>query len=301
MLKQAPIALFVYKRLEHTQKVIQSLLDNDTAKDSTIFIFSDSAKSEKDNEQVKKVREYIKRISGFKNVEIIFRDKNLGLAGSIISGVSVVIETYGKVVVIEDDLILSPYFLEFMNKGLEIYENVEEVISIHGYIYPLKKLLPETFFLKGADCWGWATWKRGWDLFEQNAPILLDEIYHRMLENEFDLNGAVKNIKMLKKQIKGENDSWAIRWHASAFLKNKYTLYPGRSLVQNIGMGKQSTHTKKTNVYNVELSPKPIKVEEIEVKENEFVKKEIEKYFRSIRTNLFHNKISNCRILREIK
>jgi len=288
MLKQAPIALFVYKRLEHTQKVIQSLLDNDTAKNSTIFIFSDSAKSEKDNEQVKKVREYIKRISGFKNVEIIFRDKNLGLAGSIISGVSVVIETYGKVVVIEDDLILSPYFLEFMNKGLEIYENVEEVISIHGYIYPLKKLLPETFFLKGADCWGWATWKRGWDLFEQNAPILLDEIYHRMLENEFDLNGAVKNIKMLKKQIKGENDSWAIRWHASAFLKNKYTLYPGRSLVQNIGMGKQSTHTKKTNVYNVELSPKPIKVEEIEVKENEFVKKEIEKYFRSIRTNLFH-------------
>ncbi|HAB54759.1 MAG: glycosyl transferase [Ignavibacteria bacterium RIFOXYB2_FULL_35_12] len=288
MQKQAPIALFVYKRLEHTQKVIQSLLDNDTAKNSTIFIFSDSAKSEKDNEQVKKVREYIKRISGFKNVEIIFRDKNLGLAGSIISGVSVVIETYGKVVVIEDDLILSPYFLEFMNKGLEIYENVEEVISIHGYIYPLKKLLPETFFLKGADCWGWATWKRGWDLFEQNAPILLDEIYHRMLENEFDLNGAVKNIKMLKKQIKGENDSWAIRWHASAFLKNKYTLYPGRSLVQNIGMGKQSTHTKKTNVYNVELSPKPIKVEEIEVKENEFVKKEIEKYFRSIRTNLFH-------------
>jgi len=288
MLKQAPIALFVYKRLEHTQKVIQSLLDNDTAKNSTIFIFSDSAKSEKDNEQVKKVREYIKRISGFKNVEIIFRDKNLGLAGSIISGVSVVIETYGKVVVIEDDLILSPYFLEFMNKGLEIYENVEEVISIHGYIYPLKKLLPETFFLKGADCWGWATWKRGWDLFEQNAPILLDEIYHRMLKNEFDLNGAVKNIKMLKKQIKGENDSWAIRWHASAFLKNKYTLYPGRSLVQNIGMGKQSTHTKKTNVYNVELSPKPIKVEEIEVKENEFVKKEIEKYFRSIRTNLFH-------------
>ena len=287
MQKQAPIALFVYKRLEHTQKVIQSLLDNDTAKNSTIFIFSDSAKSEKDNEQVKKVREYIKRISGFKNVEIIFRDKNLGLAGSIISGVSVVIETYGKVVVIEDDLILSPYFLEFMNKGLEIYENVEEVISIHGYIYPLKKLLPETFFLKGADCWGWATWKRGWDLFEQNAPILLDEIYHRMLENEFDLNGAVKNM-MLKKQIKGENDSWAIRWHASAFLKNKYTLYPGRSLVQNIGMGKQSTHTKKTNVYNVELSPKPIKVEEIEVKENEFVKKEIEKYFRSIRTNLFH-------------
>ena len=147
----------------------------------------------------------------------------------------------------------------------------------------------ESFFSKYIlPPWGWATWKRGWDLFEQNAPILLDEIYHRMLENEFDLNGAVKNIKMLKKQIKGENDSWAIRWHASAFLKNKYTLYPGRSLVQNIGMGKQSTHTKKTNVYNVELSPKPIKVEEIEVKENEFVKKEIEKYFRSIRTNLFH-------------
>lgn len=96
---------------------------------------------------------------------------------------------------------------------------------------------------------------------------------------------------MLKKQLKGENDSWAIRWHASAFLKNKYTLYPGRSLVQNIGMGKQSTHTKKTNVYDVELSPNPINVEKIEVMENEIVKEEIEKYFKSIKKSYLHKLI----------
>lgn len=291
MQKPAPIALFVYKRLQHTQKVIESLLSNETAKDSILFIFSDSAKTEIDREHVKKVREYIKNISGFKKLEIIYRDKNLGLAESIISGVTEVIETHGNVVVLEDDLVLSPYFLEYVNKGLEMYENVEEVISIHGYIYPLKKTLPETFFLKGADCWGWATWKRGWYLFEQNAQKLITEICERNLENEFDLNGAVKNVKMLKKQLKGENDSWAIRWHASAFLKNKYTLYPGRSLVQNIGMGKQSTHTKKTNVYDVELSPNPINVEKIEVMENEIVKEEIEKYFKSIKKSYLHKLI----------
>ena len=222
MQNPAPIALFVYKRIENTKQLIESLLKNDLAKDSDIFIFSDSAKNEKDYKEVEKVRGYLRQISRFKKIEIINRKKNLGLANSIISGASEVVKLYGKVIVLEDDLILSPYFLEYMNKGLVMYENVEEVISIHGYIYPLNKLLPETFFLKGADCWGWATWKRGWDLFEHDTRKLLNEIYNRNLENEFDLNGAVNNMKMLKKQVKGEIDSWAIRWHASAFLKNKY-------------------------------------------------------------------------------
>src|SRR3972149_7974510 len=292
MQNPAPIALFVYKRIENTKQLIESLLKNDLAKDSDIFIFSDSAKNEKDYKEVEKVRGYLRQISRFKKIEIINRKKNLGLANSIISGASEVVKLYGKVIVLEDDLILSPYFLEYMNKGLEIYENFEEVISIHGYIYPLNKLLPETFFLKGADCWGWATWKRGWDLFEHDTRKLLNEIYNRNLENEFDLNGAVNNMKMLKKQVKGEIDSWAIRWHASAFLKNKYTLYPERSLVQNSGMGKHSTHTKRTNVYDVELSSTPISVEKIEVKENEFVKKEIEKYFKSIKMRLHVKGIS---------
>lgn len=283
----APVALFVYNRPIHTQKAISSLLANPLSEQSDLYVFADAPQNNRAPEKVVEVRNYLKTISGFKSIDIIERKKNLGLANSIIDGMTHVVNKHEKVIVIEDDLLLSPYFLKFMNEALNLYQRDENVISIHGYIYPLKKTLPETFFLKGADCWGWATWRRGWNLFESDPKKLKNEIYKNKLETEFDLNGASRNIRMLERQTKGEIDSWAIRWHASAFLKNKYTLYPGRSLVQNIGMGKQSTHTKKTNVYDVELSSSPITVEKIEVKENEFVKEEIEKYFRSINSNMF--------------
>jgi GR25 family glycosyltransferase involved in LPS biosynthesis len=291
----APIALFVYKRYSHTQQAVQSLLANKSAGDSNLYIFSDGPKNEKENYDVQKVREYIHSIKGFSKVVIRENEKNIGLAASIINGVSKILKENTKVVVLEDDLVLSQFFLEYMNKALDLYEHDESVISIHGYIYPVKAELPETFFLKGADCWGWATWKRGWDIFESDAVKLMNKIYSDKRENEFDLNGAVKNMKMLKMQIRGEINSWAIRWHASAFLMHKYTLYPGRSLVKNIGMGKMSTHTKKTNVYDVELSSKPIKVEKIEVRENEFAKREIEKYFRSIRKNYLQKILNTLR------
>lgn len=282
----APILLFVYNRPRHLKKVVDALKINRLAEESDLFIFSDFAKNNESTENVHNVRKYIRTISGFKSVNIIEREQNFGLAKSIITGVTEMLKQFNQVIILEDDLLTSEHFLMYMNQALELYEHDDNVISIHGYIYPLEQKLPETFFLRGADCWGWATWKRGWDLFEPDAEKLLNELYEKKLDQEFDFNGAARNIKMLKQQIKGDIDSWAIRWHASAFLKNKLTLYPGRSLVQNIGMGQQSTHTKKTNAYDVELSSSPIRVEKIEVKENEFVKKELEKYFRKVNRNI---------------
>ena len=157
----APIVLFVYNRPEHTRKTVKALQDNDLTDESILYIFSDAAKNDDEVENVEKVREYIRTISGFKQIIIIEREKNYGLANSIISGVTEIVNKYGKIIVLEDDLVTSKYFLSFMNDALEIYKDENKVICIHGYIYPIKSELPETFFIKGADCWGWATWKRG--------------------------------------------------------------------------------------------------------------------------------------------
>ncbi|MCH7827363.1 MAG: glycosyltransferase family 2 protein, partial [Bacteroidetes bacterium] len=231
------------------------------------------------------VRKYIKSIVGFKSVKIIERENNLGLAESIISGVTEVINQYGKVIVLEDDLLTSKYFLKYMNDALEKYQNESEVISILGYIYPIKTQLPELFFLKGTDCWGWATWDKAWKTFEKDSKLLLNKIREKKLAYKFDLKGTTNNIKMLKRQIKGDIDSWAVRWHASAFLQNKLTLYPGKSLVNNIGMGGESTHMKKTFIYDTEIYNKPIELKDIPIEENIFINEAIEKFFISIKPN----------------
>lgn len=282
----APIILFVYNRPQHTLSTIEALKKNYLAKESDLYIFSDGYKNKSDKRKVDEVRSIIKDITGFKRITIIEREKNIGLANSVISGVTEIINKCGKVIVLEDDLITSPCFLQYLNEALEIYENEEKVVSIHGYIYPIKKELPETFFIKGADCWGWATWKRGWDLFEPDGSKLLKQLEENNLCDDFDLGGSVKNIKMLKKQIALKNDSWAIRWHASAFIKNKLTLYPGKSLVKNIGADGEGTHVKATNVYDSELSDKKIDLKLIRTQEDDNVKLAIKEYFDSIRPSL---------------
>jgi GT2 family glycosyltransferase len=175
----APVALFTYNRPDHTKRTIESLLNNELADKTDIFIFCDAAKKTEDKNKVDEVRSFLRTINGFKNIEIIERTANLGLAKSIISGVTDVINKFGKIIVLEDDMITSRYFLSYMNKALNIYDIETDVISIHGYVYPVKNRLPETFFLKGADCWGWATWKRGWDLFEADGKKLLRKLKER--------------------------------------------------------------------------------------------------------------------------
>lgn len=276
-----PIVLFVYNRPWHTQQTVEALLKNKMVEASELFVFSDGPKSDADKEKILEVREYIKTITGFKSVTIIEREQNLGLAQSIITGVTEIVNRYGKIIVLEDDMISSPYFLEFMNKALEFYKDEEKVICIHGYIYPIKKQLPETFFLRGADCWGWATWKRGWDMFEPNGLKLLQEIKKRKLQKMFDINGAYPYTKMLVNQIRGRSDSWAILWHASAFLEERLTLYPGRSLIHNIGNDNSGTHCSVSNIFDTKVSHEPISLAKNPLEENSFVYKEIEKYLGS--------------------
>lgn len=262
--KFAPIALFTYCRPWHTQKTVEALLANHESSETDLYIFSDAPKNEKAIEGVLNTRKYIHTITGFKNVHIIEREKNWGLANSLIDGISKIVNEYGKVIVVEDDIVASPFFLQYMNEGLELYKNDNKVASIHAYVYPTQKKLPETFFIQGADCWGWATWKRAWDIFNSNSQELLDEIVQKKLQRKFDFDYTYPYVDMLKDQINGKVNSWAIRWYASAFLKDMYTLYPGQAMAKQIGMdGVGATHSGKTDIYNVELRMTPISLKQI--------------------------------------
>lgn len=280
----APVVLFTYNRLSHTQKTVAALSANTLAALTDLIIYSDAAKNDKESKKIAQVRSYLKEISGFRSVKIIERDANMGLANSIISGVSETLAQYGKVIVLEDDLVTSPYFLEFMNEGLERYADDERVVSIHGYIYP--GVLPEApFFLIDPGTWGWATWKRGWDIFEPDGGKLLRQITHTNTVAAFDFNHTYPYLKMLKDQIEGKNDSWGIRWYASAFLQRKLTLHPHRPLVRNIGNDDSGVHSGTTNIFDTEVFPHRIGAYSFPVEESSEARAAYEKFFRSAKRN----------------
>ncbi len=295
----APITLFVYNRLEHTQRTVDSLKKNRMAPESDLIIFSDASKYENQAEKVREVRSYIHQIVGFKSITIVERAVNYGLAKSIIEGVTKIVNEHGRIVVLEDDMVTSPYFLTYMNEALDKYADDERVISLHGYVYPVKENLPEAFFLSGADCWGWATWQRGWKLFNPDGQYLLDQLRARKLISDFDYNGAYAYSKMLQGQIAGENDSWAVRWYASAFLAGKLTLYPGRSLVHNIGNDNSGTHCGDTVGFDSGMSATSINLSSIEVKPSKESRQIFQRFFSLTRKGIVHRLIRKFKTLKK--
>lgn len=278
--KLAPIALFVYNRPDHLRKTIKFLSNNIFSKNSELYIFSDYAKNQAEIEAVNQVRKICFKIKNFKKVNLINRPYNYGLAKNIERGTSYILKYHDKVIVLEDDLLTDKYFLKYMNFYLEKFKNYKNIISIHGYLYPIKKNLTKPFFLKGADCWGWATWKRGWKIYEKNTSLLIKKISNKKKINEFNFYNTYNYFRLLKKNQKNFK-SWAVNWYASAFLKNKLTLYPPYSLVKNIGNDGSGINNPKTQKYNVKLKNKNIKKYSLKIVEDTLVKKEIAKYFIS--------------------
>ncbi|MDO9009816.1 MAG: glycosyltransferase [Thiobacillus sp.] len=275
----APIVLFVYARPEHTRRTLEALAANALADQSDLVVYSDASRSEREAEAVRVVRELILATSGFRSVTLVARDMNFGLARNIIEGVSEVLRQHECVIVLEDDMVTSPFFLTYMNDALKRYANDDRIISIHGYVYPVAGGLPEAFFLPGADCWGWATWRRGWECFNPDGAQLLRELKQRKLERTFDYEGSYPYTKMLEAQIAGTNDSWAIRWYASAFLLGKLTLYPGRSLVHNIGNDATGTHCDQSSEMDTLLSNRPIRLDGVAVESSTLARGEFARFF----------------------
>ncbi len=276
----APIALFAYARLDHLQRTVASLQANPLAGDSLLTIYCDAARTPAHAGAVDAVRAFAKTVDGFAGVRLVLRSRNLGLAASIIDGVGTELESSDRVIVVEDDLVTSPHFLRYMNDGLEQYAEDAAVASIHAYCFPVPEPLPETFFLRGADCWGWATWRRAWRHFEPDGAHLMNQLEQRRLTRAFDLDNSFPFTAMLQDQIAGRNDSWAVRWHASAFLASMLTLYPGRSLVHNIGNDASGTHSGRTDVYAQVPSRTPVHVERQSLLPSEVARRAFARFLR---------------------
>jgi hypothetical protein len=265
----APIALFVYNRPEHTRRTLSYLQKNLLADESRLFIFSDGAKTDADQPKVEQVRQIIKEVSGFKSVKVISSKQNLGLANSIIKGVTQLVNEYGKVIVFEDDLLSSVYTLQYFNEALTKYANEDKVMHIGAYMFELSdKKLPETLFSRIATSWGWATWARAWKDFEPDIDILLKQ-FDKPKINRFSIDGTMNFWKQMLEFKTGKNNSWAIRWYASIFLKGGLSLNPSHSLVHNIGHDGTGVHSNIENTYQVKIAKKAIKKFPTVVKEDE--------------------------------
>ena len=185
-----PVALFAYKRPHHLRLVVDSLRANPEATGTELFIFCDAAARPEDQPAVADVREYARSVGGFKRVTVIERETNYGLSRSITEGVDRLCLEYGRATVVEDDVLVSPYFLSWVNAALDKYENDERVLSVGCYVFPTQRKLPETFFLSLPDCWGWAVWARSWRQYQADGIALLQALRERNLEHRFDFEGA---------------------------------------------------------------------------------------------------------------
>ncbi|MGI2867655.1 glycosyltransferase [Vibrio alginolyticus] len=255
----APIILFVYNRKDHTQQTIQALQKNKLAEQSDLIIYSDGPKSANAISQVQEVRDYLKTINGFKSVKLIERDENWGLAENIINGVSEVINQYGKVIVMEDDIVTSPTYLLFMNQSLDLYENEKKIWHISGWNYPLADgCNTDAFFWRVMNCWGWATWSDRWKYFNKDPQKLIDKWKEEDI-HRFNVDGTHDFWSQVLNNQSGKLNTWAIFWYATIFANNGLCLNPYQSYVKNIGNDGTGENCGKVDIYSKEINSSEIK------------------------------------------
>lgn len=247
MVHLAPIVLFVYNRPEHTRRTLEALATNPEAKDSILHVFADGPKEgapQPDLEKIALVRSIVRRRPWCGQVITHFREANQGLAASITGGVTQILNKYGRVIVLEDDIVVTPEFLRYMNDALEIYEKDDRVMHVGAFVPPCRRWLPRrgTFVSNFMSCWGWGTWKTAWQNVVWEPRKLLCDLEREGRISRFDLGTKGFFSGQLRDLIEGRKKTWAVMWYASVFLMNGYCLYPGRTLVENIGFDGTGTN-----------------------------------------------------------
>lgn len=291
----APVALFVYNRPEHTRRTIKALAENEGAKNTVLHIFSDAARSDIDKPSVQAVREYIRHIDGFQQVIIVEQKINLGLAKSIIDGVTRLCDEFERVIVLEDDILTSTYFLKFMNQALDEYENVKEVWHISGWNYPIdQRGQSEAYFLRIMNCWGWATWADRWQYFNKDPKGLMGDWDKEKIE-KFNLDGSHDFWSQITANASGRMNTWAIFWYATIFERKGLCLNPSNSYVENIGNDGSGQNCGSIDFFKSSLSSSIIQNFPRDVVEDKIAVEKIKYFYLKGKPRL------SIRILRKIK
>lgn len=240
--RKTPIALFVYNRPEHARLALETLSQCDRLDECALRIYCDGEKGPGDPEVAaarQVAREWAERLGG----EVIERETNLGLARSIVSGVTELCESHGRVIVLEDDFALSPSFLDYMLSALDRYADEPRVYQISGYMFPVAHPpKPDAFFLPLTTTWGWATWARAWQVFDWEATGALETLQNPTTRRSFDLDGSYPYAEMLERRLQNQNDSWGILFWWAVFKAGGLALHPRESLVWVGGFDRSGTH-----------------------------------------------------------
>jgi hypothetical protein len=254
----APVTLFIYNRPEHTRRTLEALNQNILADNTVLYVFADGPKENANAaalDLINQAREVVRNRQWCKEVHLITREKNMNLEENVIDGITTVINRHGKTIILEDDLVTSPYFLQYCNEGLTLYENAKQIFSINACTFPVDfGTAPETFLCPIAThSSGWATWADRWNLLELNPAYINDIDTDPFLTNRFNV-GAQDKLMLLKHM-----NSWDIRWYYTAFIRNGLGVFPTKSLILNIGFDGSGTHTGGEELVN-ELYNAPIPV-----------------------------------------
>jgi len=244
---KTPVAIFVYNRSRHVKQLFDSLLACGRLDECDVHIYCDGIKKPEHASNVIAAREVVREYASRFDAIVIERTENIGLAHSIVAGVTDLCSKYGRVIVLEDDLILHPAFLNFMIQALDRYENEEHVVQVAGFTFPIQTPpQPDAFFLPLTTSWGWATWARAWKSYSWDAVDGVEQLStDAELRKRFDLDGTYPYSNMLRNAMSGKIDSWAIRWYWQTFIRNNLTVYPRQSLVWQNGFDELATHTQK--------------------------------------------------------
>ncbi|QFY62017.1 glycosyltransferase [Rhizobium grahamii] len=241
--KKTPVAIFVFKRPQHTARMLEALARNPELAELPLFIFCDGARREDEKAAVEATRSIVRDFAHPAKT-VVERETNSGLAASIIEAVSNLCSNHGRVIVLEDDLVVSNGFLGFMLKALDRYENDPQVMQVSGHAFPVESFgdTDPVLFLPFISSWGWATWDRAWSAFDTKAEGWQALLLDRALARSFDIGGVYPYSAMLAAQMEGRIDSWAIRWNWSVFRSQGCVVYPPVSLVTNVGFDGSGTH-----------------------------------------------------------
>ncbi len=280
----APIVLFVYNRPQHTLKTLEALMQNELAEKSELFIYCDGPKpnaKKEDLDKIDAVHTIILKKQWCKKVHIIKAEVNKGLANSIVAGATEIVNRYGKIIVLEDDIVTSKGFLRYMNEALNLYENEPKIMHIGSYLPYTNsyRKLPETFLSRFMSCWGWATWKTSWNKANWNESELYEQIKDPKVRNEFNLEGVLNFHEQLENNIDGSINTWAIKWFASIFLCNGLCLYPSHSFTKNIGFDGTGENCDLLDIKERKGGRDFIKVTKIKIEESSLGKRYLKRYY----------------------